>query len=753
MPALRVILLWHQHQPFYKDLVSGEYRLPWVRLHGLKDYYGMVHLLDEFPNVHQNFNIVPSLMIQIQEYVAGTAQDPFLSVAAKPAKDLSVEERRFALQYLFQANPVNLIGRYPRYRELWERFREHGASAERAEKYFQPQDFTDLQVLSQIAWFDEFFLEEREVAALVSKGRQYSLDDQRFVIERERELLAKVLPVHAAAAKKGSIELSTTPFYHPILPLICDTNAGAVSSPGLPVPQHGFRHPEDAREQLVRGLDLHQQVFGIRPKGVWPSEGSVSEEVLAIAHSLGIQWMATDEGVLERSTGVFFAREHGRLPTNVAEKLYNIHRYENGSTVIHLVFRDHTISDLIGFVYSGMPPADAARHLIGNIKEAAKPVLAQGRDAVVSIILDGENAWEYYPQSGREFLRRFYDGLQREAGIEAVTVSEAIARHRDFGRLTSLVPGSWINANFNVWIGAPEDNRAWDYLHNAREFYTQNATRVSPEQCKLAFEEILIAEGSDWNWWYGPEHHSANDRDFDELYRKHLSNVYQALGATPPDYLAQPITGAEGRPAFIPQTAYIHPRITGDKVRYFEWMGAAVYNADHRAGSMHGRQFLLDSVYAGIDANHVYGRLDFKESVPEAEFDVVVNLESWASPEPRPRRTLRLDASVSGGKINQWGVQGGSEEPVLASSGKPKEGARVALLRSFEFQLPLAWLLATPGGNNSGSAERKPAASPLAPTSRLRLRFSLWQNRLPVDALPLEGWIELQLLSEGELMS
>jgi alpha-amylase/alpha-mannosidase (GH57 family) len=750
MPALRVILLWHQHQPFYKDLVTGEYRLPWVRLHALKDYYGMVKLLDEFPDVHQNFNIVPSLIVQIQDYIAGTAQDPFLRVASKPAADLSLGERRFALQYLFQANPENVIGRYPRYRELLERFREHGASPERAEKYFQPQDFTDLQVLSQLAWFDEFFLEEKDVAELVQKGRQFSLDDQNFVIKREREELAKVLPAHADAAKRGSIEISATPFYHPILPLVCDTSAGAVSSPGLPLPQNRFRHPEDARDQLVRGLDLHEQVFGVRPTGVWPSEGSLSEEVLAIAHSVGIQWMATDEGVLGRSAGTFFSRDgNGRLPAHLAEKLYNIHRYDNGSTAMHMVFRDHTISDLIGFVYSGMPPADAARHLIGNIKEAARPVLAHGRDAVVSIILDGENAWEYYPKSGREFLRRFYDGLQRESGLESVTVSQAIARHRDFGKLTSLTPGSWINANFNVWIGAPEDNRAWDYLYNAREFYAQNAARATEAQRKLAFEEILIAEGSDWNWWYGPEHHSANDRDFDELYRKHLSNVYQALGATPPDYLSQPITGAEVRPSFIPQTAYIYPRIAGDMVRYFEWMGAAVYTADHRAGAMHGKQFLLDSVHTGIDATHVYGRLDFKEKLPEQDFELVVNLESWASQEPRPRRALRLDASVRAQKIADWRVQGSSEEPVLASSRKSDEDVKIALLRNFEFKLPLAWLLATPG---AGPNERKADGGSIA-ASKLRVRFSLWQNRLPADAMPPEGWIELQLLSESDLAS
>ena len=752
MPALRLIFLWHQHQPFYKDLVTGEYRLPWVRLHALKDYYGMVKLLDEFPGVHQNFNLVPSLITQIQDYVAGTARDPFFEVAAKPAKELTPAERQFALQYLFQANPANVIGRYPRYWELREKFREQGFHAEKAEKYFEPQQLTDLQVLSQIAWFDEFFLEEKDVAALVKKERNYSLEDQQFVIGRERELLARVLPAYAAAAKKGSIEISATPFYHPILPLVCDTNAGAVSSPGLPLPQNRFRHPEDAREQLVRALDLHQQVFGMRPQGVWPSEGSVSEEVLAIAHSLGVKWMATDEGVLGRSTGVFFARDgNGRLPTHLAERLYTIHRYDNGKASMHMVFRDHTISDLIGFVYSGMDPKDAAAHLLRNIKDAAQPVLAQGRDAVVSVILDGENAWEYYPKSGREFLRRFYDSLQHESGLEAVTISEAITRHRNPSPLPSIVPGSWINANFNVWIGAPEDNRAWDYLYHAREFYAQRAAIASEPQRKLALEELLIAEGSDWNWWYGPEHHSANDRDFDELYRKHLANVYQALGATPPDYLSQPITGGEARPAFTPQTAYIHPRITGDKIRYFEWMGAAVFTADHRSSAMHGKQFLLDSVYAGIDSTYVYGRLDFADAVPQAEFDIVVNMESWANGEEHARRKLRLDAAVHDQKIAEWKIDG-IQELSSASASRNGENAKLALLRNFEFRLPLSWLLANPvatEGSPQGPTQQKAAAIPTA--SRVKLRFSLWMNRLPVDALPMEGWIELQLLSEPEL--
>ena len=203
MAQLRVVILWHQHQPFYKDLVTGRYRLPWTRLHALKDYYGMVKLLDEFPEVHQTFNLVPSLIRQIEDYASGEAQDPFLQVAARPAKDLTLEERRFALQYLFQAHPTNVIGRYPRYRELLEKFRSAGSLPETAERYFLSQDYTDLQVLSQIGWFDEFFLEEKDIAELIRKGRNYSLEDQSFVMARERELLARVLPAHADGGAQG----------------------------------------------------------------------------------------------------------------------------------------------------------------------------------------------------------------------------------------------------------------------------------------------------------------------------------------------------------------------------------------------------------------------------------------------------------------------------------------------------------------------------------------------------------------------
>jgi alpha-amylase/alpha-mannosidase (GH57 family) len=770
MAKIRIVLLWHMHQPFYKDLVTGSYRLPWVRLHALKDYYGMVKLLDEFPDVHQTFNLVPSLVTQIEDYVSGKAQDPFFDVAAKPARELSPEERRFALAYLFQANPIHMIARYPRYEELHLRFRGAGENPERAVPRFDLQDLTDLQVLSQLAWFDEFFLKEPAIAELVRKGRDYSLEDQRFVLGLERELIARVLPAYAEAARRGTIEISTSPYYHPILPLLCDTDMGGISTPGLKLPQNRFQHPEDARTQLDRGLALHERVFGLRPRGAWPSEGSISEQVLRIAGEAGLEWMASDEGVLSRSLDYVFTRDgNGVLHSDSAERLYRIYRYESGAPPVYLFFRDHALSDLIGFVFSGMPPKAAADNFLARIKDCARPILAQGRDAIVPVILDGENAWEYYPESGREFLRRFYDGIARDPQLEALTASEAIREEessrgesvragkkkapkkaggkalepaapvepdppgdrRRFVRLAKLTPGSWIHANFNVWIGAPEDNRSWDYLSAARDYYANYGMTASEEQRALAFEELQIAEGSDWNWWYGPEHHSANDRDFDELYRKHLSNVYLALGARPPDYLAQPIAAVEVRPSYTPQAAYIHPRVDAEYERYFDWIGAAMYSSDRRAGAMHGKQFLLDSVRAGIDETNLYGRLDFA-NLPEHDFELRVNFECLPPKAIKPT-SLTLEVTIEHGAVVSWQLHETDKNMVVADfAADPPAGFVVSLRRNFGFQVPLA-------------------ALHCEPQSSLRLRVGLWHNRLPLDALPLEGWVELQVVSEEDL--
>ena len=435
---------------------------------------------------------------------------------------------------------------------------------------------------------------------------------------------------------------------------------------------------------------------------------------------------------LGRTIGIHFERpSEGRLRPEQAAKLYTPYQYRSGKAEMKLAFRDHTLSDLIGFVYSGMPAKEAAAHFIRSIKESARPVTDKGRDAFVPIILDGENAWEFYPESGREFLRRVYDALQNDPTIQAVTMSEAMQAHREPPVMDRLVPGSWINANFNVWIGAPEDNKAWDYLSEARDFYERAKGKADPEKAKLAFEELLIAEGSDWNWWYGPEHQSANDRDFDELYRKHLSNVYQLLGADVPLYLSQPIAAGAVRPNYVPQSAYITPRVGSAVIRYFDWLGAAVYNADRHTSAMHGKQFLLDAIYAGVNETTVFGRLDFCE-LPNQPIQLVVNIEvsgrkAQTAEDPAHLR-WRITADVDGG-LRRWEFR---NSEVLATSEEPADDVVVAMTKRFEFQLPLHLLKAEHGNT-------------------IHLRFSLWHEGLPIDALPVEGVVQLPVISEDEM--
>src|SRR5215468_471759 len=734
MPSIRLLFLWHMHQPYYKDLVSGEYRLPWVRLHALKDYYGMVKLLDEFPAIHQTFNLVPSLMIQLQDYVNGAARESFLDLVSKPASDINLTEKEFSLEYLFQGNVQNMIRRYPRYRELWERFQSFSGDRAGPARLFNNNDITDLQVLSQIAWFDEFWLDDPRIRELIEKGRDYTQADQQFVIHRQKEFLAQVLPAYASAQHRGAIEISTSPFYHPILPLLCDTNAGASSHQGLPLPSQRFRHPEDAREQIMRGIALHEQVFGTRPRGMWPSEGSVSNEALAIAHEAGIRWMASDEGVLGRSLETLLQRDNaGTLDRKSAEKLYRIYRWEQNGAEMYMLFRDHSLSDLIGFVYSGVPARDAAEDFIRRIKLSCAPLLERGRDAFVPIILDGENAWEYYPRSGREFLRRLYDGIQNDKIFEALTISEALERSQPPEKLKSIVPGSWINANFDVWIGAQEDNLAWDHLSAARDFFSANSKNVSAGQRQLAFEELLISEGSDWNWWYGPEHHTANDRQFDELYRKHLANVYHALGADPPEALSRPIIGDYGQLHFTPQTAYISPRLDGVSAGYFDWLGAAVHVADRRSSAMHGKIFLLDTGYAGIDEANLYCRIDLMEKTSEwagddTRFLLAITTRPAFEDTTGRERSYRLEAALAPSGITDWSFSENGNQPQ-----KP-DGVTVVLRREsvIECRIPLATLDAHQG-------------------TVLGVRFSVRRGQLSLDTLPQDGLIELQVVPQEDL--
>src|SRR5579863_3323958 len=366
MPQIHLCFLWHMHQPFYKDLISGEYKLPWTRMHALKDYYGMVRVLDEFPAVHQTFNLVPSMMIQVEEYASGAAVDPFLQAALKPAENLTDDDRAFILRHSFYSDPQRMIYRYPLYGELYDAWQAQKHSG--AHVLFGVQEFRDLQMWSQLAWFDEEFQEQDpEVREWITRGRSFTLNDQRRMGEKQREIVGKVLPIYQKLAASGQIEISTTPYYHPILPLVCDSNIAAIAHPGVPLPPR-FRYAQDARRQLALSREYCAQHFGVAPAGLWPSEGSVSDEVFHIAAELGFQWTATDSGVLDRTVS-------RAVPV---DGLYRPYRWRQGDHSLGVIFRDHFMSDLIGFVYSKMDAVAAAQDFLRRVRENSAGILASG---------------------------------------------------------------------------------------------------------------------------------------------------------------------------------------------------------------------------------------------------------------------------------------------------------------------------------------------------------------------------------------
>lgn len=747
------MLLWHMHQPYYKDLVEDRYLMPWVRLHMLKDYYGMVAMLRDFPDVHMTFNMVPSLISQILDYANGAAREEAFDLAFK--SDLSPTEKAKLVKYAFQINHENLLSRYPRFAELFQRAKGSGTEPA-VEPISGPQELLDLQALSQLAWFDEIFLaHDPEIRALVAKQHGYTEEDKARLRNKEIELFKVTLEEYRSAAERGQIEISTSPFYHPILPLLCDTQAGADSTPGLTLPRRRFRHPEDARGQLREAVALCEKTFGQRPVGLWPSEGSVSLESLRIAAEEGFAWAATDEGVLGRSLHTFFHRNADGT-VHDGRRLYTPWQLATGDRSIALFFRDHPISDLIAFVYSRMDPEAAARDLLSRIRAAA----SSSENPIVSVILDGENAWEYYPGNGREFLKRFYALLSSEPDIQALTPSE-ILRAAKSEPLPHLTPGSWIHANFNVWIGAEEDNRAWDLLSDARDFFTENEKTpgLDPKSVELARQEIWIAEGSDWCWWYGPEHSTANDEEFDELYRKHLSNVYRLLGGQAPDELVLPIKRPRTAGYNIPPTDFISPIVDGRETTYFEWLGAGVYMPDARSGSIHGPGGYIKQLLYGQNDTHVYLRFDLQNEFRQKQRDFQVRVNFAGNPQ------TRLYVSVSNNaldRIELWqgdhlvdlpglnGVSRGDQAPTRNDGAKPEPPANGnesgrATPDDLRAQPPVT--AAFDSVLETGVARSLLGTDPSHSPS---VQVSLWVDQLPVQALPSEGWLTLEV-AEGLL--
>lgn len=608
---LYIAFLWHMHQPFYKDPFTNAYRLPWVRLHGTKDYLDMASILEDYPDIKQTFNLVPSLMEQIIDYTENNVKDTFLEVTMMRPSDLTESDKIFILENFFFANWDTMVRPFARYYELLLKrgLRFSKSDLHRTIKYFSENDFLDLQVLFNLAWTDPM-LRSKDVflSNLVLKGRDYTEEEKKLLVERQLSILRKIIPKYKELASNGRIEISTSPFYHPILPLLGDTDIARTSSPDIRLPKRRFSHPEDADKQIEMAISYFEKVFGYKPNGMWPSEGSVSEDTARIIHSKGIRWIATDEDILS-----FSIKEAIRGPSgNVIRPaiLYSAYDFQG----ISVVFRDHRISDLIGFVYSGWDPKSAAGDLISRFIDIHKS-LPQKEPHLVSVILDGENAWEYYKNDAHDFFRYLYEGLSKNERIKTTTISEYLNQHGNGRRLERLHAGSWINANFNVWIGHEEDNTAWDYLTETRE-YIETIEKSNPgKNLDSAWKALYIAEGSDWNWWYGDEHSTDSAEEFDKLFRLNLIKVYKELGRDAPPHLYMPIIRQDRVSApSLEMRGFINPKIDGIMTSYFEWYQGAYFDVGRSGGSMHMTESLITRIYYGFDKNSLFIRIDPKTS-------------------------------------------------------------------------------------------------------------------------------------------
>jgi alpha-amylase/alpha-mannosidase (GH57 family) len=535
LTPIKLALLWHQHQPDYRS--GPRILLPWVRLHATKDYLEMAQHLEQHPKMRATINLVPSLIRQLEAYRDGT-EDELLYIIKKDVSALLPKEKEFILENCFHANYKRMITRSARYSELHDKKESRGE--------FTEQDYRDLIVLYHLAWTGEFARDEEPYKSLITKDRDFSEEEKDSLITAQQLLINKIIPLHRELLEKGNIEISSTPFYHPILPLLCDSNAARESMLDVTLPEKIFSSTEDAFAQVRRTKEVYEERFGYKVQGIWPSEGSISDAALDVLIEEGITWTASDETVL------FHSLNSSSSDANTfadLEKFFPRKYSKNGKEII-LFFRDHGLSDRIGFDYASWDAHIAAQDFIRHCKNIRTSILNSFgeeilKDACISIILDGENCWENYHENGKYFLDEFYSALTSTPEIKPVTFSQAISdiKKENNRPISHIVAGSWIQGNFKIWIGHPEKNRAWELLADAcsalSSYQIDNAETT--EHAHAAHTSLLKAEGSDWFWWYGDDNASAQKHIFDELFRQHLTNVYIHLRLPVPKELFEPI--------------------------------------------------------------------------------------------------------------------------------------------------------------------------------------------------------------------
>ncbi len=697
--VLYINLTWHQHQPLYYKDVDGVYTRPWVRAHATKDYLDMAQTVADYEDIHVTFNYTPTLIRQLNDLASG-AKDIYWVLGEKPVSDLTDEEKQFILERFFDVNWTNIIAKYPRFQALLNK--RGGTDEEQIQaalESFTDQDFLDLQIWFNLAWFDPEYLAEEPLASLVSKGENFTEEDKIILFTEVLNKVQLVLPYHKALQESGQIEITTTPYAHPILPLIYDNQLALVGNPSAEMPENSFAYPEDATAHLAISVEMYEENFGQSVRGLWPGEGSVAQAIVPLVVDAGYSFIQTGEPVLAKSLGIdSFTRDSGGF-VQESDELYRPYTVSDGAgNEVAIFFRDGTLSDNIGFVYSGMSGEAGATDLVTKLEEIRDDFVENNIDGphVVSIILDGENAWEHYPNDGNDFLNALYQKLSDSEVLQTVTPSEYLEMFPEQRMIDDLFPGAWFSPNYDTWIGETEEAIAWDYLAEARAdlaAFEAEANAEDSEALKQAYDFMYLAEGSDWFWWYGDDQDSGQDSYFDEGYRALLAGVYESLGEEVPVFVQVPIIQKRAIAATTPFMEISTPDIDGSVDA--AWDTAAYYAVNDNPD--------VSGFYYTIDEENLYLRIDSTNAFSSSMVDVYMSVPGTdleSTPlgfEPAQLLGFNVNTMVQWGgdsTVSLYQVVDDNWQAVIEETGSAARGSDL-----LEISIPLAQLGDFSAGN------------------------------------------------------
>ncbi len=581
------------HQPYYKDDFENKYFLPWVFLHGIKDYLDMPWYVSNFENIKAVFNLVPSLLVQLEDYANGTANDIFLNLISKKTSELTKDEKQSIIPMLFMANKQNMIYPSQRYGFLYEKYNNN--------QELTNEETEDVEVLFLLAWTGNFVRKKSKyISNLIKQDKNFTFEQKSKLLKELYTFLKEIIPFYKRFAKENKIEISTTPYYHPILPLLLNPLSAKEAKKNIILPNNIIQLKEDAYLQVANSIEYFNETFGLKPYGMWPAEGSISNEAVNCFAENDVKWIASDEDVLSNSLSVDLKNE------NFRNQLYNAYYMEYADRKINIFFRDKKLSDLIGFSYANLDYEQASSDFILKLKTIYENC---DFEPVVSVILDGENAWEYYPNNAYNFFKSLYKKISESGWIKTCSFSDIINENKG-KKLENIVAGSWIYGNFTTWVGHEEKNKAWELLYKTLNDTKNNYNNLNEDKKQLMKKELHIAQGSDWFWWYGDDHFSTQSDIFDMLFRKHLENIYKITDTQTNPEIYKPIKNIFKTGNIEDFKCYIKPKIDGKLSSFFEWKGSGIFDLKYDLGAMHTDSSYMQKLFWGIDKECLYLRID-----------------------------------------------------------------------------------------------------------------------------------------------